>query len=151
MKRCSVPVSVYVSLNLSWCRAMVFPLKTSSTVVFANRSPSLNMLLRMALTFWCAIMKQSYARFLAPTPMPSKCLIVLVLVLVPVIMWFHYWLRYQVLLMCFIGEDKAHIQTGWKDQCALVDITLIIFDETFTTVLCFMLMQAAAAGVNWSI
>lgn len=36
---CSVLVSLCLRLNLSWCRVMVFPLKTSSTVVFANRSP----------------------------------------------------------------------------------------------------------------
>lgn len=78
---------IYFSLSLSWCTAMVFPLKISSTVEFANKSPRLNTLLRTALTSWCVIMKQSYARFLAVTPMPSKCLISLALVPVPVIMW----------------------------------------------------------------
>lgn len=72
MEYCFVCVSLKFSLNWNWCRAMVFPLKISSTVVFANKFPRLNMLLKMALTSWCVIMKQSCARFLAATPMPSK-------------------------------------------------------------------------------
>lgn len=60
------------SLSLSWCRAMVFPLKISSTAVFANKCPRLNTLLKTALTSWCVIMKPSCARFLAAIPMPSK-------------------------------------------------------------------------------
>lgn len=67
--------NVLISCRLKphWYSIMMFLQRTSSCLVFASNSHSLNMPPRMASTIWCVKTRQSFAKLPVPILNPSKC------------------------------------------------------------------------------